>query len=55
MGYSRKRLNHLETIKLFDSTHMISVIDIIAIGLDTPIINSEYSLEKEFTEFMSYG
>ena len=31
-------------------THMISIVDLVAISVDTLRIGSKYSLEKEFTE-----
>ena len=54
MRHLRRRLNYLERITLFDPTHMMSMVDSIAIGVEIPRINSEYSLEKEFTELFLY-
>ena len=52
MGYSRRRSNYLERITLFDLTHMMSMVDPLAIGVETPRIDSGCSLEKEFTELI---
>ena len=52
MRYSRRTLNHLERIVLYDPTHLISMVDPMAIGLETQMIDSLYSLEKEFTELI---
>ena len=50
MGYSRKILNYLEKkITLYDPTHMMSMVDLVAIGVETLRIYSGSSLEKEFT------
>ena len=50
MGYSRRTLNYLERIALSNPTHMMSMADHIAIGVETLRIYSGYPLEKEFTE-----
>ena len=52
MGYSKRTLNYPERIILSDSTHMMSMVDLMAIGIETLRINSERSLEKEFTELI---
>ena len=52
MRYSRRTLNYLERIALFNPTHMMSMADPIAIGVETLRIDSGYSLEKEFTELI---
>ena len=52
MGYSRRILNYSERIALSDLTHMMSMADHVAIGVETPKIDSGCSLEKEFTEFI---
>ena len=44
--------NYPERIELYDLTHMMSMVDLVAIGVETPRIDSEYSLEKEFTELI---
>ena len=52
MGYSRRTLNYPERIALSNTTHMMSMIDPIAIGVETLRIDSRCSLEKEFTELI---
>ena len=52
MGYSRRISNYLERITLSDPTHMMSMTDPVAISVETLKIDSEYSLEKEFTELI---
>ena len=52
MGYSRKTSNYPKTIALSDLTHMMSIDDPVAIGVETPRIDSGCSLEKEFTELI---
>ena len=52
MGYLRRTSNSLERIKLFDLTHMMSIVDLVAIVVETLRINSRCSLEKEFTELI---
>ena len=52
MGYSRRTLNYLERIALSDPSHMMSMADRIAIGVETLRIDSGCSLEKEFTELI---
>ena len=52
MGYSRRTSNYLERITLSNPTHMMSITDPIAIGVDTLRIDSGCSLEKEFTELI---
>ena len=49
MGYSRKTLNYPERITLFNSTHMMSIADLVAIDVEIPRIKSGRSLEKDFT------
>ena len=48
--YSRNILNYLERIILFDLTHMMSIVKSCGIGVETPMINSGCSLEKEFPQ-----
>ena len=55
MGYSRRISNYPERISLFDLTHMMSVADHVAIGVETPRIDSGCSLEKEFTELIRFN
>ena len=52
MRYLRGTLNYLERIALFDPTHMMSMTDLVAIGMKTLRIDSGCSLEKEFTELI---
>ena len=42
-------LNYPERIILYDLTHMMSMVDLVAIGVEILRIDSRYSLEKEFT------
>ena len=51
MRYSRRTLNHLERIILSNSTHMMSMVDPIAINVEILRINSRCYLEKEYIEF----
>ena len=46
MGYLRRRSNYLERIVIFDLTHVMSMADPVAIGVETPMIDSWCSLEK---------
>ena len=52
MGYSRRTSNCPERIALFDLTHMMSMVDLVAIDVETPRIDRGCSLEKEFTELI---
>ena len=52
MGYSRGTLNYLEKTILYDPTHMMSMGNLIAIGVETLRIDNGCSLEKEFTELI---
>ena len=52
MGYSRRTLNYPERIAPSNPTHMMSMADPIAIGVETLMIDSGRSLEKEFTELI---
>ena len=52
MGYSRRTSNHPERIILSNPSHMMSMADPIAIGVETLRIDSGYSLEKEFTKLI---
>ena len=53
MGYSRRTSNYLERITLSNPSHLMSMADHIAIGVETLRIDSGCSLEKEFTELIS--
>ena len=48
--YSRRTSNYPERITLSNPTHMMSMTNPIAIGVETLTIDSGCSLEKEFTE-----
>ena len=52
MGYSRRTSNYPERITLSKLTHMMSMADPRAIGVETLRIDSRCSLEKEFTELI---
>ena len=52
MGYSRRTSNYLERISLSNLTHMMSMANLIVIGVETLRIDSGCSLEKEFTELI---
>ena len=52
MGYSRRTSNYPERITLSNPSHMMSMTDPIAIGVETLRIDSGCSLQKEFTELM---
>ena len=52
MGYLRRTSNYLERITLSNLSHMTSMVDPIAIGVETLRIDSGCSLEKEFTELI---
>ena len=44
MGYSRKTSNYLERITQSDLLHMMSIVDLVAIYVETPSIDSGSSL-----------
>ena len=52
MGYSRRTSNYPKRIALSNPSHMMSMADPIAMGVETLRIDSGCSLEKEFTEFI---
>ena len=52
MGYSRRTSNYPKRITLSDLNHMMSMADHVAIGVETPRIDSGCSLEKEFTKLI---
>ena len=52
MGYSRRTLNYLERISLSDLTHMMSIDDLVAIGVETQMIDNGCYLEKQFTKLI---
>ena len=52
MGYLRRTLSYPERIALSNLYYMMSMTDLIAIGVKTLRIDSGCSLEKEFTELI---
>ena len=52
MRYSRRTSNYLKIIKLSYLTHMISIVDYVAIVVETQKIDNGYSLEKELIELI---
>ena len=52
MGYSRRTSNYLKRIALSNLTHMMSMADPVAIGIETLRIDSGCSLEKEHIELI---
>ena len=42
----------MKRIILLDLTHMMSMTDLVAIVMDTPMINNRCSLKKEFIELI---
>ena len=52
MGYSRRTSNYPERITLYNLSHMMSMANPIAIGVETLRIDSGCSLEKEFIELI---
>ena len=52
MGHSRRTSYYPKIIALSSPTHMMSMADPIAIGVETLRIDSGCSLEKEFTELI---
>ena len=51
MGYLRTS-NYPERIALSNPTHMMSMADLIAIGVETLMIDSGCCFKKEFTELI---
>ena len=52
MRYSKRTSNYPERIALSDMTHMMSMVDHVAMGVETSRIDSGCSLEKEFIELI---
>ena len=46
MEYSRRSSNYLKTIVVSDLTHMMSIVDLVTISVETLKIDSGCSLEK---------
>ena len=49
MGYTRGPSNYLEIMALSNRTHMMIMIDLTGIDVETLRIDSGFSFEKEFT------
>ena len=45
--------NYSKRIILFNPTHMISMVDLVAFNAETPMINTLCFLEKEFNELIN--
>ena len=52
MGYSRKTSNYSERIALPNPTHIMSMDDSVAIGVEILKIDNGCSFEKEFTDLI---
>ena len=52
MGYLRGTSNYPERITLSDLTHMMSIVELVAIGVETLRIDSGCSLGKELSELI---
>ena len=52
MRYLRKTLNYPKRITLLDLTGMMNMIDLVAIGIEIPQMDSGCSLEKKFIELI---
>ena len=52
MRYLRRTSNYPKRIVLFDPTSMMSMVDHVAIGVETLKIDSGCSLVKDFTNFI---
>ena len=52
MRYLRRTSNYLEIIALTDPTHMMSMVDLLAIHVETLKIDSGSSLENELNKFI---
>ena len=52
MGYSRRISTYAKRITLSNQTHMMSMIDHVAIGVETLRIDNGCTLEKEFIELI---
>ena len=52
MGYLRRTSNCPERITLSDPTHIMSMVDLVAICVETLRIDSGCSLEKEFIDLI---
>ena len=52
MGYSRITSNYLKRTVLYDLTYMMTIVDPIAISMETLKIDTLCSLEKDFIELI---
>ena len=52
MGYSRKTTNYPTRITLSNPNHMMSIVDLMAISVEIPRIDSGCSLEKDFIKLI---
>ena len=52
MGYLIRTSNSLERIAFSNPTYMISIIDLMATGVETPRIDNGLFLEKELTKLI---
>ena len=52
MGYSRKTSTYPKRIILYNLTHMMSIVDLVVIGVETLRIDCGHSLEKEFAKLI---
>ena len=52
MEYLRRTSNYPQRIALSNPNHMMSMVDLVAIGVEILRIDSGFSLEKEFTKFI---
>ena len=52
MGYLRRISDYPERKTLFDSTHVMNMIDPMAIYVETLMMDSGCSLEKQYTELI---
>ena len=52
VGYSKRTSNYLKRITRSDPTHLMSMTNPLAIGVETKMIDIGCSLGKEFTEFI---
>ena len=48
----RRTSKYLQRIELFNITHMISIRDLVTIGIVTPRIDKGCTLEKEFAKLI---
>ena len=52
LEYLRRTSNYTKRITPSDWTHMRHMNDLVAIGIETPRIDSPFSLKKEFTKLI---